>query len=658
MRLLKIAPDGGLSQTADMANPPGPYAILSHTWGPVEDEVSVEDLRKGTYGGKIGFAKLRYCAKQAKTDGLDYCWIDTCCIDKSSSAELSEAINSMYQWYENAVVCYVYLSDIERVDQMERSAWFTRGWTLQELIVSCESGITARSMLTYSVSQASTKIAIYNRHWTLLGSKHGLHGRLCKITGLPVRILRGKSPRDCSIAQRMSWAAQRRTTRPEDIAYCLLGLFDINMSMLYGEGSKAFRRLQLEIMQVSNDHSILAWNRLEDDHSQDLLARSPADFRSCTDVVTTDSTDMPEPFSMTNVGLSIALPMRPWAMHTYLAVLECQDQAQDKELMPTWRKETGHSRLGIFLRQTHRKGQFIRVACVGHQPRSFEVKDSRRKGRIPWRKPTGNFESDADLKIGIQRQQTVSVESQEDAKLRTQRVLIRQQANTETDHEEDFLYGFLFRNMLENTVMSSNTQERRTWTDGLTVKAQYGGILGNENNVLIVTLSTGKGGTVAVFDALTTTPSRHAALIAFGFDYDFNPVCRVKTFYTTDEHESSSKEWISTLHNTWPDQWIQTLDSRQVYTTSPDVKVVEIGSQQQYRATLTAEQLALEMDLVVRGDRHHGLCATFHELNFQISIAQGWESKTKKAWIVNVDSLVLDGGVFVQRDQLKEAGLP
>ncbi|KPI44959.1 Vegetative incompatibility protein HET-E-1 [Cyphellophora attinorum] len=526
-----------------MANPPGPYAILSHTWGPVEDEVSVEDLRKGMYGGKIGFAKLRYCARQAKVDGLDYCWIDTCCIDKSSSAELSEAINSMYQWYENAVVCYVYLSDIERVDEMERSAWFTRGWTLQELI-------------------APTKIAIYNRHWTLLGSKHGLHGRLCKITGVPVRILRGKSPRDCSIAQRMSWAAQRQTTRPEDIAYCLLGLFDINMSMLYGEGSKAFRRLQLEIMQVSNDHSILAWNRLDDVQSQDLLARSPADFRSCTDVVTTDSTDMPEPFSMTNVGLSIALPMRPWAMHTYLAVLECQDQAQHKDLMPTWRKDTGHSRLGIFLRQTHRKGQFIRVACVGHRPRSFEVKASRRKIRIAWRKPTRGFEPDADLRIGTQRQQTVSVESQEDAKLRTRRVLIRQQANAQTDYEEDFMYGFLFRNMLENTIMSSNPPERRTWTDGLTVKGQYGQILGNENNVLIVTLSTGEGGTVSVFDALTTTPSRNAALIAFGFDFDFNPVCRVKTFNTTEEHKSSSQKWISTLHNTWPDQWIQSLDRR------------------------------------------------------------------------------------------------
>ena len=135
MRLLRIGPAGELTLTTDMAVPTAPYAILSHTWGAVDDEVLFEDLRNKAGTEKSGYAKVWYCAKQARADGLEYCWIDTCCIDKSSSAELSEAINSMYQWYENAVVCYVYLADVVTADQLAGSAWFTRGWTLQELIV-------------------------------------------------------------------------------------------------------------------------------------------------------------------------------------------------------------------------------------------------------------------------------------------------------------------------------------------------------------------------------------------------------------------------------------------------------------------------------------------------------------------------------------------
>lgn len=153
-------------------------------------------------------------------------------------------------------------------------------------------------------------MTFFNRHWKPIGTKMGFQSRLCRITGVPTRILRGNSPQNCSVAQRMSWAAKLQTKRPEDIAYCLLGLFDINMSMHYGEGVKAFKRLQQKIMRVSEDHSILAWSRADKD-CRDLLARSPANFETCANVVSTNSTSMPEPYSMTNVGLSISSSMIP-----------------------------------------------------------------------------------------------------------------------------------------------------------------------------------------------------------------------------------------------------------------------------------------------------------------------------------------------------------
>ncbi|CAN9229026.1 unnamed protein product [Alternaria alternata] len=114
------------------------YVILSHTWG--SEEITLQDILSNVAPSKKGFAKLIGCCKRAKDDGFTYCWIDTCCIDKTSSAELSEAINSMYQWYKGACICYAYLEDVQGNPQLDdyeafsKSRWFTRGWTLQELI--------------------------------------------------------------------------------------------------------------------------------------------------------------------------------------------------------------------------------------------------------------------------------------------------------------------------------------------------------------------------------------------------------------------------------------------------------------------------------------------------------------------------------------------
>lgn len=196
-----------------------------------------------------GWSKLEGCCKEAARFGLHHVWIDTCCIDKSNSSELSEAINSMFAWYRDAELCLAYLSDAESVkdafDTSRPSKWFSRGWTLQELL-------------------APSKMIFFQRDWEPLGTRSYLDYRIEQITTIPVVILKngitGEYDEEFSIATKMSWAAQRKTTRSEDRAYSLMGLFQVNMPTLYGEGGQsAFQRLQSEIFAASGDHSILAW---------------------------------------------------------------------------------------------------------------------------------------------------------------------------------------------------------------------------------------------------------------------------------------------------------------------------------------------------------------------------------------------------------------
>ncbi|KAH8687296.1 heterokaryon incompatibility protein-domain-containing protein [Tricladium varicosporioides] len=220
-----------------------PYAVLSHRWE--EEEVTLQDLTNGGAKELLGYGKLMGCCERAKHDGLDYVWIDTCCIDKTSSAELSEAINSMFEWYQASYICYVYLSDVlEEAEQISEaqssfrnSKWFTRGWTLQELI-------------------APTWVQFFNAEWRDLGTKSSLRTLIEHITN--IRHL--SDFRSATIAQKMSWASNRNTTRVEDQAYCLMGLFQIHMPIIYGEGKNAFLRLQLEIIKSSDDESIFAWS--------------------------------------------------------------------------------------------------------------------------------------------------------------------------------------------------------------------------------------------------------------------------------------------------------------------------------------------------------------------------------------------------------------
>ncbi|CCT72997.1 related to beta transducin-like protein [Fusarium fujikuroi] len=263
------------------------YAILSHTWE--QEEVLFHDMGRESAKSKKGYAKLESCCRVARENGFEYIWDDTCCIDKTSSAELSEAINSMYRYYQEASICYVYLADISTVSEISNSRWFTRGWTLQELI-------------------APSSMIFFDKDWRELGTKKSLVQVLSQRTNITESILCDSEELETtSIAQRMSWAADRVTTRKEDGAYSLMGIFGINMPLLYGEGDKAFYRLQEEIMRVSDDHSLFAWNATG--ARGGLLAPTPSAFKSSGDIIPWNPfTPYNSPFTTTNKGVHMEAP--------------------------------------------------------------------------------------------------------------------------------------------------------------------------------------------------------------------------------------------------------------------------------------------------------------------------------------------------------------
>ncbi|KAI0644177.1 heterokaryon incompatibility protein-domain-containing protein [Trametes meyenii] len=278
------------------------YAILSHVWQR-EGEQSFQDIQvlqhglvrrvssalKGRRNGPVSIlprtsAKIRNCCEYVRRRGYKKVWIDTCCIDKTSSSELSEAINSMYEWYGLADVCFAFLCDV--TDQADpekqnsafcRSIWFQRGWTLQELI-------------------APRSLVFVSKEWRFIGTKANLAHVIEKVTGIPTGILTHElSLNSVSIARRMSWASRRVTKRPEDEAYSLMGIFGVKMSTIYGEGRTAFLRLQEEILKHIHDESIFAWGSIfrvsspgsslrwrqewKDGFDPSVLfARSPAEF--------------------------------------------------------------------------------------------------------------------------------------------------------------------------------------------------------------------------------------------------------------------------------------------------------------------------------------------------------------------------------------------
>ena len=253
MRLLTFDSGGELSLTEYFAENIPPYAILSHAWGADDDEVTFADLINGSGKSKAGYAKILFCGEQARKDGLQYFWMDTCCIDNANLTELSEAMTSMFRWYRDAAMCYVYLSDVStRSDdnnQTERtwesdfrkSRWFTLCWTLQDLL-------------------APESVKFFSREGVLLGDKSTLEQQIHKITGIPIAALRGTPLSLFSIDERMRWAANRHARREEDKAYSLLGIFNVFMPLIYGEGENAIIRLRREIEIAKNADEVASVN--------------------------------------------------------------------------------------------------------------------------------------------------------------------------------------------------------------------------------------------------------------------------------------------------------------------------------------------------------------------------------------------------------------
>ncbi|KAI0752920.1 heterokaryon incompatibility protein-domain-containing protein, partial [Daedaleopsis nitida] len=239
------------------------YAVLSHVWSkdgeqlyqdvralqsttPESEQTTDLDLESIALLGAS--PKIRGACARALADGFDYIWMDFCCIDKTSSAKVSDAVNSMYSWYSQSAMCYVYLDDVsdddqpyEAESQFRASRWHTRMWTLPELL-------------------APKHLTFLSANWKSLGTKQGLAKVIEEITGIASEVVTHAIPlTSASVARRMSWASRRATTRKEDEAYALMGLFGVNMPVMYGEGALAFIRLQEEILKILPDQTIFAW---------------------------------------------------------------------------------------------------------------------------------------------------------------------------------------------------------------------------------------------------------------------------------------------------------------------------------------------------------------------------------------------------------------
>ncbi|KAL0958451.1 hypothetical protein HGRIS_000593 [Hohenbuehelia grisea] len=305
------------------------YAILSHRWG--ESELRYDDMNNSGAKAKIQAChKIKCFIARAKEYDCRYAWFDTACINKNSSSELEESIRSMFTWYRNAEVCIVHLEETETTLKISfgSDAWFDRGWTLQELL-------------------APRRLKFYNRRWLPLQNARfdivrqdhsaqieddeeeeplpnniaigdDLKFRISYITGINIsELLRFRPGVDKSPVV-MNWAASRRTTRPEDIAYCLLGLLDVSLSIAYGEGrDRAFYRLQVECIQRSTTRNLLAWHGARASLQHSMVTSDPAAFE---DTAQTSHRIMAAPLfkhtsnpavdpsiTFTNYGLRIAL---------------------------------------------------------------------------------------------------------------------------------------------------------------------------------------------------------------------------------------------------------------------------------------------------------------------------------------------------------------
>lgn len=325
-----------------IGRPPQPFAILSHTWD--QEEVDIQAFNNiTTRTAAKGWNKIEQTCREARRCGFDYVWIDSCCIDKTNNAELSESINSMFQWYSDAELCLVYLVDFDagaaasdRNAMLRRARWFSRGWTLQEIV-------------------AARVANFYDGAWCHFGTKSSLRNELASITNIDAEIFSPPQDPDAvgvrdlldamPVGRRMAWAASRQTTKPEDMAYCLIGLFQVSMPMLYGEGGEqAFIRLQEEIIRDKNDLSLFAWRSTDSSTHRGILARSPQEFIGLSSLKLEQNIKFNPEFSMSNKGLRINTflkPTRDTDSEAVIMPLHCYMEGNKGENMP---------QLGLFLK--------------------------------------------------------------------------------------------------------------------------------------------------------------------------------------------------------------------------------------------------------------------------------------------------------------------
>lgn len=336
------------------------YAILSHRWG--DSELSFQDMRQTSYeslnqaakGDKTmsgGASKIIEMCRQARAQRVEWVWIDTCCIDKSSSAELGKAINSMFKWYQEAKLCYAHLNDAEwNPNDLEgsrasfkRSIWWKRGWTLQELI-------------------APREMTFFDKNWTVIGDKASLAQEILAASKISAEHL--VDFKSASIATRMSWASERDTTEDEDMAYCLIGIFDVNMDLRYGEGKGAFRRLQEMLIQNQPDESIFAWtsNRLQ---SSGLLAPWPDCFKGSGDIfLRPDKYRFRGSIEMQSQGLKFPAPIYVTAYKEYNSFYYLFNKGKtDVDLSIQCWRNTPEGPQAIVIRLSRAGGPWRRIDC-------------------------------------------------------------------------------------------------------------------------------------------------------------------------------------------------------------------------------------------------------------------------------------------------------
>ncbi|KAJ8518481.1 hypothetical protein ONZ45_g4467 [Pleurotus djamor] len=349
--------DASTSQSFDQ-NTVARYAIASHRWDRQELAfVDREDLKSMEMKKQTAYAKFKGLCKAAEASGCRFVWIDTLCIDNTNAPELDESIRSMFSWYRNAYVCIVYLGQSDDESDIAKDTWFSRGWTLQELLAPKRIQFYSRDwnklgMINRCSNEAYKESSPNDEsnpesdpklHGEDLGSESQLLKNISRVSYVSLEhLIKPLSPCPELAPVAFRYISIRETTRPEDISYCLLGLLDVQMPIAYGEGSeRAFYRLQLACAQSSSDRALFDW-RGEPSRWNSMLACSPKVFKASRSIVqgvgfgdeevlAHENLDEDDSFTFTNSGLRIMMWIFPVTLTAtaYLREYTCSIASSD-----------------------------------------------------------------------------------------------------------------------------------------------------------------------------------------------------------------------------------------------------------------------------------------------------------------------------------------